>query len=254
MTEHENELTKALAENGNFDSEKAKRLAAEAVFGFNRRLKWTERHGIIVLLLCIAVFEFAAIKFSMASTTKTMIGYAVTMLLSYGIGLMVALFSRTTSMLLRVLKEIKQLQLEHIGRPADRSVSPSDGAVPFLARSRVLTRWETAGWTMALVIVAMTVVFATDRLSVRAWPSDMSHFEGVPVTLDAPRIGSPVYFTVYLRMDQGVCKVSRVTSEHKESEMFWMGKGFVSNGKLSAGESLRLDPQGNTGEYWVRFE
>lgn len=33
-----------------------------------------------------------------------------------------------------------------------------------------------------------------------------------------------------------------------------MGKGFVNNGTLPPGDSLRLDPQGNKGEYWVRFE
>jgi hypothetical protein len=255
MTEHENELKKALAENGDFDTEKAKQTAAEAVSRFNFGLRWTERCGIIVLLICIAVFECAAIMFAMAFTTKAMIGYAVVMLLSYVIGVVSALFSRITSMLLRVLREIKQLQLEYLGYPADRNVSPSDRTLPFTVRSRALTRWETTGWTVALLIVAVTVAVATHRLSARIWPSDMVRFEGVPVTLDAPRgAGAPVYYHLYLRMDKGSCKVSRVTPEHKQSELFWMGKGFVSRGRLSAGDSLRLDPQGNTGEYWMHFE
>ena len=74
------------------------------------------------------------------------------------------------------------------------------------------------------------------------------------MTIEAPRIGAPVYYTIYIRMDKGVCKVSRITPEHKQSELFWMGAGFVSNGTLPPGDSLRLDPQGNKGEYWVRFE
>jgi hypothetical protein len=254
MSEYENELKSALAENGNFDAEKAKRLAAEAVSRFNFRLRWTERHGIIVLLLCIAVFEFAAIMFAKAFTTKAMIGYAIVMLLSYGIGLLVAVVSRITTMLLRVLKEIKQSQLEHLGYTADRKVSPSDAVLPFAVRPQTLTRRETAGWSLALVIVAVTVVVATNRLSDRVWPSDMVRFEGTPVTIEAPRDASPVYYYLYLRMDKGSCKVLRVTPEGKQSELFWMGKGFVSPGRLSAGDSLRLDPQGNTGEYWVRFE
>jgi hypothetical protein len=102
-------------------------------------------------------------------------------------------------------------------------------------------------------MIAVTVVVATRWLPDRVWFSDMAHFEGAPVTLDAPRIGAPVYVHVYLRMDQGVCRVSRVTPEQKQSEMFWMGKGSWHS-QLPPGDSLRLDPQGNTGEYWVRFE
>lgn len=67
-------------------------------------------------------------------------------------------------------------------------------------------------------------------------------------------MGAPIYYTIYLRMEQGACQVSRVSPEHKQSELFSMGKGFVTNGKLAPGDSLRLDPQGNKGEYWVRFE
>ena len=85
-------------------------------------------------------------------------------------------------------------------------------------------------------------------------PSDMAHFEGAPVTIEAPRIGVADLLQIYLRMDQGVCKVSRVTPEHKQSELFWMGEGLVTAATLSAGDSLRLDPQGNKGEYSVRFE
>ncbi len=132
MSENENELKKALAENGNFDAEKARRLAAEAVSRFNLRLRWTERRGMIGLLLCMAVFEFAFIKFTLASTTKTMIGYAVVMLLSYGIGITAVFVSRIMSVLLRVLKEIKQSQLESLGYPADREISASNGARQFV--------------------------------------------------------------------------------------------------------------------------
>jgi len=253
MSEHENELKKALAENGDVDAEKAKQTAAEAVLRFSRGLKWTERWGLIFLLLCIAVFEFALIKFALAYTTKSMIGYAIVMLLSYGIGVMVALFSGITSMLLRVMKEIKQSQLERLGYPAERNLSPSAGMVPFLVRSRALSRVEIVGWTLATIIIAVTVAVATRRLPDRVWLSDMAHFEGAPVTLDAPRIGAPVHVHIYLRMDQGVCRVSRVTPEHKQSEMFWMGKGSWHS-QLPPGDSLRLDPQGNSGEYWVRFE
>ena len=149
MSENVNELKKALAENGNFDAEKARRLAAEAVSRFNLGLRWTERRGMIGLLLCMAVFEFAVIKFTLASTTKAMIGYAVVMLLSYGIGITAVFVSRIMSVLLRVLKEIKQSQLESLGYPAEREVSASNRARPFVGRSRALGWWEIIGWLLA---------------------------------------------------------------------------------------------------------
>ena len=146
------------------------------------------------------------------------------------------------------------MQLAYLGYPVNRTVSPSDGILPFAVRSRALTRLETIAWSVAILTVAITVAVATPRLSDRIWPSDMSRFEGVPVTLDAPPgAGSPVYVHVYLRMDQGSCKVLRMTPQHEQFEFFWMGKGFATI-RLSGGDALRLDPQGNKGEYWVRFE
>ena len=76
------------------------------------------------------------------------------------------------------------------------------------------------------MVVAGASAFVTLRLSAPVWPSDMARFEGAPVTIEAPRTGAPVYVQLYLRMDQGQCKVSRVTPEHEQSELFWMGKGF----------------------------
>jgi hypothetical protein len=119
---------------------------------------------------------------------------------------------------------------------------------------RALSLWEYIAWLLALMVVAGASAFVTQRLSDRVWPSDMARFEGAPVTIEAPRTTAPAYVHVYLRMDQGVCKVSRVAPEHKQSELFWMGKGSWHGTGLSAGDSLRLDPQGNKGEYWVRFE
>ncbi|MGO8751964.1 MAG: hypothetical protein ACLQNE_38975 [Thermoguttaceae bacterium] len=119
---------------------------------------------------------------------------------------------------------------------------------------RALSWREYIAWLLATAVVATASAFVTLWYSDCVWPSDMARFEGAAVTIEAPRIGAPVYVHVYLRMDQGVCKVSRVTPEHKQSALFWMGKGSWHGGRLSAGDSLRLDPQGNQGEYWVRFE
>jgi hypothetical protein len=254
MSEQKNELKKVLAENGNFDAEKAKQTAERAVFRFNRRVKWTERTGLFIFLIFFAVFVFALIQFAAAYTTKAMIAYSLATLISFGMGLSTALIAGVQTMLMRVLKEIKQSQLEHLGFAAECNVSQS-GDGPFSdVRPRVLAWREIAGWKLAFVATAFLVLLGTRWFSAYIWPSDMARFDGAPVTIEAPQIGAPVYYTIYIRMDKGVCKVSRITSEHKQSELFTMGKGFVNNGTLPPGDSLRLDPQGNEGEYWVRFE
>ena len=154
-----------------------------------------------------------------------------------------------TRMALASALEIKQSQLEHLGFTADHE----DGSL-FNVCPRVLTWREIIGWKVLSVIIVLAALWGTHRLLPdRVWLSDMAHFQGAPVTLDAPRVGAPVHVHIYLRMEQGVCKVSRVTPDHKQSEMFWMGEGSWHS-QLPPGDSLRLDPQGNTGEYLVRFE
>ena len=103
-------------------------------------------------------------------------------------------------------------------------------------------------------MVAGSSAFITVRLSVHHWPVNMAHFAGAPVTIEAPHLGAPIYYTICIHMDHGECKVSDITPEHKQLELFSMGEGFVGHHILPPGDSLRLDPQGNKGEYSVRFE
>ncbi|MGO9112493.1 MAG: DUF6768 family protein [Thermoguttaceae bacterium] len=175
MSEHENELKQALAANGNFDAEKAKRLGEEAISWFDARLKRSERVGWIFLLLFMAAFEFAGIKFQLAASTKAMIGYAIVMLLTYGIGVVVKMFSGMLTATLRVLKEIKLLRMENLGRSGTDIVSsPAENAMQFRLPRRALSWWETLGWILALLLVVTAIAFGTD------WTAN----PGVP----APRI------------------------------------------------------------------
>ncbi len=83
----------------------------------------------------------------------------------------------------------------------------------------------------------------------------MASFEGRPVTIEAPRTHAPSYVQLYLRMDKGACKVLRITPEHRVTMSLLMSEGCSSRiGQFFPGDSLQLDPQGNKGEYWVRFE
>jgi hypothetical protein len=255
MSEHENKLKKALAENGVFDADQASEDANRASRWFDSRLKWAGRFAWMRIILVVVVFEFAFVKFYGAVSTRAMIGWAVVMVVTItGVGT-IAVQSWVAGTKISVLKEIKLLRLECLGRPTEQVASSALGTFPVIAPPRRALSWrEYIAWLLALMVVAGASAFVTQRLSDSVWPSDMARFEGAAVTIEAPRIGAPVYVHVYLRMDQGVCKVSRVTPEHKQSELFWMGAGSWHGGQLSAGDSLRLDPQGNTGEYWVRFD
>jgi hypothetical protein len=257
MSEHENELKKALAENGNFDAERASCAAATAGASFHRRLKLLARITWLRILILVAVAIVGLIGFIATSNSKATIGFAALALAGLVAICVVDLQYRITNTKVSLLKEMKFLRLECLGHPSGQTAAlsqESDSTSTNLWRTAPLSLREDTLWYGAMILVALAGAFFAVWWSSYAWPFNMARFEGTPITVEAPRVGAPVYYTVYIRMEKGVCKVSRVTPEHKQSELFWMGKGFVSNGTLPPGDSLRLDPQGNKGEYWVRFE
>ncbi len=237
MSEHENEVKKALAENGVLDADKASNDANRASRWFDSRLKWSGRIAWMRIILVVVVFEFAFVKFYGAASTKAMIGYAAMMVITIVLVGTIGVQSWVASTKISVLREIKLLRLECLGRPTEQVASSALGAFPMIASTRrALSLWEYIAWLLALMVVAGASAFVTQRLSDRVWPSDMARFEGAPVTIEAPRTTAPAYVHVYLRMDQGVCKVSRVAPEHKQSGLFWMGKGSWHGSGLSAGD------------------
>jgi hypothetical protein len=255
MNEHENELKKALAENGGFDAEKARSEADRARRWFDSRLKWSGRFTWIRTILFIAVFEFAVANFVMAASTKAMIGYAAVIVISLVLVGTIAVQSWVAGTKISLLREIKLLRLERLGQSTEEIIPSGWGWFSVTPSTRrALSAMEYTAWFLALIVIAGTTGFFSSQLSSNHWPSNMAHFEGTPVTIETPHIGAPIYYTIYLRMEHGVCKVAQVTPGHKPAELFWMGEGFVTNGTLPPGDSLRLDPQGNKGEYWVRFE
>ena len=82
MSKHENELKKALAENGAFDADKAGNDANRARRCFDSRLKWSGRIAWMRIILVVVVFEFAFINFTVAVSTRAMIGYAAMMVIT----------------------------------------------------------------------------------------------------------------------------------------------------------------------------
>ncbi|MGD0654996.1 MAG: YhfC family glutamic-type intramembrane protease [Thermoguttaceae bacterium] len=105
----------------------------------------------------------------------------------------------------------------------------------------------------SLILVALAAIALVSQSL--AEPPDSpapAQFSGLPVTITAPRDSSRSIF-LRLRMEEGQCKVSRETPDGRHVDLFAMGEGTWS-GKLTLGETIRLDPQGHRGEYYVRLD
>ena len=194
MSEHENELKKALAENGRFDHETAKRVTAEAGAWFDKRLKWMARLDFVRIIFCIAVLEIAAAGFGLAVSTKAMLAFAVVLVFAIvGTGI-VAIQSRITNAKLALLKEIKLLRLEHLGCPTDHTTAPPWETVPTgVTIWRTLSRWEGAAWFAVLILVAaVSFLFASWLMG---WEGMLTNESLVKLSADGS--GSEVSKTSY---------------------------------------------------------
>jgi hypothetical protein len=255
MSDRENELKKALAENGAFDDEKAESEASRARRWFDSRLRRSARFAWMRIIIVAVFFEFAFVNFYNAVGIRAMIGYAAMMVISIGAASAIGVQSWVANTLLSLLREIKLLRLECLGPQTEQPAAASARSLPKnFSRQLDVSLRERIAWILAMILIACASGFITLRLSDYVWPWEMAHFEGAPVTVEAPRAGAPVSYTMYLSMGQGQCKVSQVAPDGKETDLFWMGEGFVSHTTLTPSYSLRLDPQGNEGEYWVRFQ
>ena len=106
----------------------------------------------------------------------------------------------------------------------------------------------------ATLFLMLLVVGFTSAGQLRAESPKPTRFNRTPVTITPPQESAgPVYLHLRLRMDDGVCKVSRRTAYGGYHELITMGEGTWSQ-KLSPGEAIQLDPQGHGGEYSVWFD
>ena len=122
MSENENELKKALAENGSFDAARAENEANQARRWFESRLKWSGHFAWMRIILVVVVFEAALTNFTMAGSTRAMVGYAATMTITLVLVGVIAVQSWVAGTKISLLREIKLLRLECLGRPAEQVV------------------------------------------------------------------------------------------------------------------------------------
>jgi hypothetical protein len=200
MTERENELKKALGENGTFDAQKAKRLAAEAVAWFQTRLKWIERLTQAYLLACAVVMAFALTRFVHATSTKAIVGFAILLLAALETSILIKLWYWIMNAKIGVLKDVRQLRLENLARPTDSGgAPPAETTVSPQSLSHAVSRWERRAWTVSTVLAAGVMALCTASGSIWFLPPTMTIETRTTVSADGAasevaRFSHPDYF------------------------------------------------------------
>ena len=147
MGEPENDLSKALSENGAFDADRAKEHRGKAVGAFAAAMRKTERYlrGYDCLFFWLVVF--AMFHFMQSSTPKALLFYGMLVLVFFETIVLMKLWYWTMNTKISVLKAIKQLDLHGLtagGSGAPRSTE-LEGPVKGLSRT------ERMLWRIALI-------------------------------------------------------------------------------------------------------
>jgi hypothetical protein len=169
MIEHENELKKALAENGTYDPVKADNLTAHAVSAFQAQLKKSERLLMISLLACAAVMVVAWSNLWLASDPKMMILFGFLLYVALETTVLMKLWYWVISTRIILQKEIRLWQ------PPTAASGPA-AAMPREAESlgfgpkqgifgieRGLSRRERIAWRAAILIVVIAALYPLHR-------------------------------------------------------------------------------------------
>jgi hypothetical protein len=160
MSQPEDNLAKALAQNGSFDPERARQLKQKAVAGLNTKMRWVGRITFIFLCLDVWVLLFAFHCFLQARDTKLLLLYAFLMLICFESTVLIKLWYWVMNGKIGVLKEIKLLRLE---LPRDDAASVLEDAGKQRGWLRSL-RWAERIFWWSLLIAGIVVV------DVVTWP------------------------------------------------------------------------------------
>jgi hypothetical protein len=185
MTERENELKKALAENGGFDAERATQLAKDTVSQLHGELKKSERFLEIITLISVGLLAFSIEKLTFAAGTKAIVGFGVILLYVLVTLVLAKLWYWIVNTKITLQKDLKLWQLQAAtGRPAPTELRELQSVAP--RHGRALSRWERAAWVTADVIVALTAVIYV------IWHSALTQTVNEYVTLKPNGEGSTV--------------------------------------------------------------
>lgn len=153
MTEHENQWTKALAENGTFDADKAKRAGEMAVSKYTSGLKKTERIVWAYLTACavVAVFSFDHLAF--ATSNKAMIAFGIAFLVAIETTILLKLWYWIVNTKLTLQKEIREWQLQ--GAASDSAAYVPTWMAEMSFAKPGVSRWERTAWFVGLVLATV---------------------------------------------------------------------------------------------------
>ena len=161
MSQPQDNLEKALAQNGSFDPQRAKELKQKALAKLNTKMRWVGRITFIVLCLETWILLFAFYHFMQVSDTKLLLLYAFVMLVCFESTILMKLWYWVMNDKISVLKELKLLRLE---LPRGDAVSVLEDADKPRGWLRSLRWAERIFWWGLLIagIVAIDVVKIRD--------------------------------------------------------------------------------------------
>ena len=144
------DLTRAMAENGAYDPEKAEEMRTKMVGTFEAAVRKVERYLWIYMCLCTWLFVFTFYHFMLSSTTKALLFYGLLMLFFFETTILMKLWYWIMNNKIGVLKEIKQLQLDKF--PADDADASAERTKRLQGPLKGLSRRERAAWWVVLIV------------------------------------------------------------------------------------------------------
>jgi hypothetical protein len=158
MNDNDQDIREALAANGHYDPRRAEEQRKKIGDVFTGKLKATERVMYLQLLIMTPFFVYAFMAFWVGCDPRSLIGYAVLLLIAYESTILVKLWYWIVNTKLAVSKEIKQLRLETAGGTAagDENLQPMKGT----------SKLERILWILAIILVSSaTGYFGGTRLT-----------------------------------------------------------------------------------------
>lgn len=155
MSEHEDILKRALAENIQFKAEKADAVRKESTADFRKKMQWAERIMWIYLLACVVVGVLTLNAFGASDDTKTLLTCLLVLVVVYETTVLMKLWYVIAGTKIGVLKEIKQLRLEVSQLATAAGVaSPSDVLSAKYEPVRGASKLERRVWLVVLIVAA----------------------------------------------------------------------------------------------------